>query len=52
MCVFGVRQFVGQAEFVHVVCRDVIAVGGIFRQTVVVDFHAELIVYTHKDPHV
>ena len=48
MRVFRVGQFVGQAEFIHMVGRNVLAVGGILRQTVIIDFHAEGVVWVHK----
>ena len=48
MRVFRIRQFVGQAEFIHVVGRNVLAVGGILRQAIVIDFHAEEVVWVHK----
>ena len=48
MGVFRIGQLVGHAEFVHVVCRNVLAVGGIFRQAIVVDFLSECSVECHK----
>ena len=50
MRVFRVGQFVGQAGFVHMVSHNAVAVGGIFRQAIVIDFHAELLVDTHRNP--